>query len=407
MKCGPRRAPGRPTTINRSGTLDYTQDTYGGGAQARKAFAPGGHALLVTFGGNAKRDVFDMLRDRLDVNAGTGAVVPPVGLILPSKYFPKSTVDTVAGYAAGRNEARAPDAWCRGCATTASRWTPTRTTRSTSPPRARRRPTSPPTRCRPGWGQRSASTTRSPLHGQYAGGFRAPPYSAINSGFTNLQGGYTSIPEYRAGARDQRQHRAGGARRRRPRQLRRHRLLELLRRLHPAGGEGRQPRHRPAGVPVPERRRRSRSAASSSAPRPGSASRSGCAAPTPTSRATTSPATRTCRSTPSRRTRASSGWNTRPRRAAGAASSPCAARRAQSQETAGAGLYAPAAYAVADITGWLSLAGDLTLRGGVLNLTDTKYFEWANVRGRPANDPVIDRYTSPGISALVSLAYGW
>ena len=32
------------------------------------------------------------------------------------------------------------------------------------------------------------------LHAQYAGGFRAPPYSAVNSGFTNLQGGYTSVP---------------------------------------------------------------------------------------------------------------------------------------------------------------------------------------------------------------------
>ena len=92
---------GPPTTINRSGTLDYTQDTYGGGAQARKAFVPGGHALLVTFGGNAKHDVFDMVRDRLDLNAATGAVVPPVGLILPSNYFPKSTVDTVAGYVQG------------------------------------------------------------------------------------------------------------------------------------------------------------------------------------------------------------------------------------------------------------------------------------------------------------------
>ena len=49
----------------------------------------------------------------------------------------------------------------------------------------------------------------------------------------------------------------------------------------------------------------------------------------------------------------------------------------------------------------------LTLRGGVLNLTDATYFEWPNVRGRQATDPTIDRYTSPGISGLVSLAYGW
>ena len=43
----------------------------------------------------------------------------------------------------------------------------------------------------------------------------------------------------------------------------------------------------------------------------------------------------------------------------------------------------------------------------MLNLTDAKYFEWTNVRGRQATDPAIDRYTSPGISGLVSIGYGW
>ena len=37
-------------------------------------------------------------------------------------------------------------------------------------------------------------TDKVTVHVQYAGGFRAPPYSAINSGFTNLAGGYTSMP---------------------------------------------------------------------------------------------------------------------------------------------------------------------------------------------------------------------
>ena len=69
--------------------------------------------------------------------------------------------------------------------------------------------------------------------------------------------------------------------------------------------------------------------------------------------------------------------------------------------------FAPAAYAVADLIGWVTLAGRVTLRGGVLNLTDAKYFDWSNVRGRTATDTTIDRYTSPGISGLVSLAYGW
>ena len=57
--------------------------------------------------------------------------------------------------------------------------------------------------------------------------------------------------------------------------------------------------------------------------------------------------------------------------------------------------------------GWIALGREVTLRGGVLNLTDQKYFEWPNVRGRPAADPTIDRYSSPGISGLVSVSYGW
>jgi hemoglobin/transferrin/lactoferrin receptor protein len=69
--------------------------------------------------------------------------------------------------------------------------------------------------------------------------------------------------------------------------------------------------------------------------------------------------------------------------------------------------FVPESYAVVDLTGWVRIARGLVLRGGVLNLTDRKYFEWANVRGRPASDPAIDRYSSPGISCLVSLSAGW
>jgi uncharacterized protein YfaP (DUF2135 family) len=32
---------------------------------------------------------------------------------------------------------------------------------------------------------------------------------------------------------------------------------------------------------------------------------------------------------------------------------------------------------------------------------------WASVRGRSATDSVIDRYSSPGASGLVSVSYGW
>lgn len=81
--------------------------------------------------------------------------------------------------------------------------------------------------------------------------------------------------------------------------------------------------------------------------------------------------------------------------------------RGQSQETAGAGMFAPDAYAVADLVGWVALGRAMTLRGGALNLTDQKHFEWPNVRGRSGTDPAIDRYSSPGISGIVSVSYDW
>ena len=69
--------------------------------------------------------------------------------------------------------------------------------------------------------------------------------------------------------------------------------------------------------------------------------------------------------------------------------------------------FTPDAYQVVDLVSHVSLAEALTFRLGLLNLTDATYFEWWNVRGRQANDPVIDRYSSPGISVIGSLAYDW
>ena len=55
----------------------------------------------MTFGGSYKHNTFDMLRDRVDINAVTGAVVPPTNLILPTKYFPKSEVGEPGAYLQG------------------------------------------------------------------------------------------------------------------------------------------------------------------------------------------------------------------------------------------------------------------------------------------------------------------
>ena len=57
-------------------------------------------------------------------------------------------------------------------------------------------------------------------------------------------------------------------------------------------------------------------------------------------------------------------------------------------------MFAPEAYGVADLVGWVALGRAVTLRAGVLNLTDQKYFEWPNVRGplghRPCNRSLLE-----------------
>ena len=67
-------------------------------ASGTEGVRAGGQAVLLTFGGSYKHNAFDMIRDRIDVNAATGAIIPTTNLILPSKYFPKSDVGESGAY---------------------------------------------------------------------------------------------------------------------------------------------------------------------------------------------------------------------------------------------------------------------------------------------------------------------
>ncbi len=65
--------------------------------------------------------------------------------------------------------------------------------------------------------------------------------------------------------------------------------------------------------------------------------------------------------------------------------------------------YLPDSYLTADLYGELRLGERLRLNAGIYNLTDQKYWDWADVRGRPATDVAIDRYTRPGRTVSASL----
>ena len=394
----------------RHGTLDYEQVGYGGSLQIREQLAGPRDGVLLTAGGSFTSDRFDILRDRTETRAGSGEPVP-TDLIFPAKYFPASGVAEAGAYlqaefllgrvtlvpglrydrftldadqhdpiyVAGLN----PEAVDFGDA-------------ALSP--------------KVGGTLRLNDTLT--LHGQYAAGFRAPPYSAINTGFTSLRGGYTTLPnpDLRAERSDNLElgARAGFDRASigatvfsnwydgfielkilgenptnrlvefRSENLEAARISGLELRAETWLGTGvtlRGSYARIAGVEIVQD------------------------AATPA----------IAESTPLGSVAPNEGViGLRYARPSGRWGQELSVRLVES--AAGRhdeDWFAPDGYAVVDLVGFLSLADSFTFRFGLLNLTDAKYFEWWNVRGRNANDPVIDRYSSPGTSVVGSLGYDW
>lgn len=67
--------------------------------------------------------------------------------------------------------------------------------------------------------------------------------------------------------------------------------------------------------------------------------------------------------------------------------------------------FRPAAFVVFDVTAWWKLTDQMTVRGGVFNLTDQKYAYWSDVRGVSSTAVFRDLYTQPGRNVSVSLSY--
>ena len=179
----------------RDGLLTFDQESFGFEAEVRKAFDAQGEDSL-TYGLLLRRDRFDGLRDRSEAVIATGRPVPTT-LTFPTKYFPESDVDELglfvqAELTFGRDRVRLipglrfdrfdldpseddavflagnpgqPDAVAI-------------TDEAVSPK----------------LGVVVALNDEISLFGQYARGFRAPPMSAVNNGFTNPAGGYRTLP---------------------------------------------------------------------------------------------------------------------------------------------------------------------------------------------------------------------
>lgn len=396
-------ATGARTTILRAGTMAYEQDGFGAAVQGRKLVMPGGRALLFTFGGNYKHNTFDMLRDRLDINQATGAVVPNVGLILPTKYFPKSDVGEAGAYI--QAEARfgrltlVPGVRYDRFSMNADE-SDRIFLESLSPVPADFDADAVSSRI----GAAFRVTDQVTIVSQYAGGFRAPPYSAINSGFTNLAGGYTSLPNPNLQAETS-DNVEVGVRTAVGRlslgvtgffnfydsfiqqvqlgvnpgtgllEFQNQNLSEVtIKGLELRGEYGFTDSLR---LRASYARIRGNDVTVNDVPLDSIAPDQGVVGLE--------------YAAPSRK------WGAE-----------AFVRAVASQDRLpSATAFKPASYAVGDVVGWYRLAERITLRGGILNVTDATYYEWPNVRGRVSTDTTISRYTAPGISGVFSLAYGW
>lgn len=70
-------------------------------------------------------------------------------------------------------------------------------------------------------------------------------------------------------------------------------------------------------------------------------------------------------------------------------------------------VFKPAGYTVFDLFTYFRFTPQARLNLGFFNLGDRQYFDWADVRGRPADDPLLGLYTRPGFNFAANLRIDW
>ena len=400
---------GPPFPSLRHGTLDFEQVGYGTSLQGQQWLGDPERGVLITAGASYRNDYFDILRDRSETHGITREPVP-TSLIFPTKYFPESTVTEAGAYL--QAELRfgrlsfVPGVRYDHFALDANQSDPVFIA-SLNPEAADFSDGA----VSPKLGVAASLTDTLTVHAQYSGGFRAPPYSAINTGFTNPRGGYTTLPNPELRAETSRNVevgvRAGFDRTSLGLTVFSNRyddfiastslglnpvtrLLEFqsqnLEESKIEGVELRGEAYLTDNVMLRWSYARINGAEifeDTVVPPLAEETQLGEIAPNEGVLGL-------------RYVRPSGRWG-----------SELSVRMVEAYQHGSEEQFAPEAYQVVDLVGFVSLAESLTFRLGLLNLTDSRYFEWWNVRGRAANDPVIDRYTSPGLSVVASLGYDW
>ncbi len=186
---------GRLGQSDREGLLSFEQESYGFEAEARKALDNAGNKSL-TYGLQLRRDRFDGLRGRIETVTATGAPVPTT-LTFPTKYFPKSDVDELGLFI--QSELAFAEGQLRlipGLRYDSFELDPDEndTTFLDGNPGQATPVAIDDDALSPKLGAVLALNDTLSAFAQYARGFRAPPMSAVNNGFTNPAGGYRTLP---------------------------------------------------------------------------------------------------------------------------------------------------------------------------------------------------------------------
>jgi hemoglobin/transferrin/lactoferrin receptor protein len=189
---GPALGPLRTSFVLRTGTFDFEQEARGGELQLD--LEVNDRARLV-YGVSYSQDRFDTLRNVRDVNPTTGAPIPS-STPYPTKYFPRSQSDKtgvfaqveidvndrlrlIPGIRYDRYELDADQTDAIYFSGNPGSPIPADSTDAA-------------------WSPRLALVyglgANASLFAQAAAGFRAPPFSDINAGFTNLALGYMQLP---------------------------------------------------------------------------------------------------------------------------------------------------------------------------------------------------------------------
>lgn len=395
--------PARPTLLD--AIIEFEQQTLGANARTQTAMELGSEGnLLFTFGASYSLDEFDMLRDRTEIDRATGAPVFSI-LPFPTKYFPRSDVQEIGAYA------QAAFRWSRLTLVPGVRYDQFELDVDEQDRIFLDSGGLPPTgfddsAVSPKLGVVAQLTRNLNLTAQYAAGFRAPPFGAVNTGFTNLSLGYLTLPNpaldpetsdnFELGLRGTTGPVSWSVNGFRndyddfielvvvgfdPRlgvlefqnvnltaveiegiEIRAESKIgdNFLVRLSYADIEGNDVSD---GQDVP---------LSSVAPSEGILGL---------------------------RYFADSGrWSV---------DAALRAIRSRDADELPVGDFAPPSAEVVDVVGTFQLPGSLVLRAGVLNATDETYFEWGSVRGRSADDTGIDFFSSPGRSLVATLGWNW